>query len=321
MSESRRILWSQLRIGVAASLTVIAAALVIFFVDQVRDAVEPRYTLHFHTLTSQNLPLRSPVWLAGQPVGYVAGVAFEPPTRGKRERLRVELSISADVQPFITEGAAAQVITAGLIGETVVNILPAAEAGDPLSAEATLPTVSEIDPLEVARRLRTISDSVRPVVDRWTAVLHQARAGRGTLPQLIRTPRELRELQHRLNLMSETFADLGSAAGGLGAVLSDEEVRTALRRIGPRVERLATRWASGAGTAGQLARDTVLAARVAELARNIQRLSERLESGQGTLGRLLNDDALATEFARTREMLRELQADLEGLRGGARPRI
>jgi phospholipid/cholesterol/gamma-HCH transport system substrate-binding protein len=321
MSAARRIYWSQLRIGVVMSLAVTTAALLIFFVDQVRDAVEPRYALHFHTLTSQNLPLRAPVWLAGQPVGYVTGVAFEPPTRGRRERLRVELSISADAQPFITQGAAAQVITAGLVGEAVVNILPAAEAGDPLSDGATLPTASEIDPLEVARRLRTLSDSVRPVTDRWTAVFQQARTGRGTLPQLIREPRELRELQDRLNQISETFADLSGAAGGLAGVLSDEEVRAALRRIGPRIERLAARWASGAGTAGQLARDTVLTARLAELTRNIQRLTERLESGHGTLGRFLNDEALATEFARTREMLRELQADLEALRGGTRPRI
>jgi len=305
MSAARRIYWSQLRIGVVMSLAVTTAALLIFFVDQVRDAVEPRYALHFHTLTSQNLPLRAPVWLAGQPVGYVTGVAFEPPTRGRRERLRVELSISADAQPFITQGAAAQVITAGLVGEAVVNILPAAEAGDPLSDGATLPTASEIDPLEVARRLRTLSDSVRPVTDRWTAVFQQARTGRGTLPQLIREPRELRELQDRLNQISETFADLSGAAGGLAGVL----------------ERLAARWASGAGTAGQLARDTVLTARLAELTRNIQRLTERLESGHGTLGRFLNDEALATEFARTREMLRELQADLEALRGGTRPRI
>jgi phospholipid/cholesterol/gamma-HCH transport system substrate-binding protein len=320
MMPARRILWSQLRIGVVTSLAVTTIALVIFFVDQVRDAVEPRYSLCFQTFTSQNLRLRAPVWLAGQPVGYVVGVTFGPPASGTRERLRVDLSIRAEARPFITEGATAQVITAGLLGEAVVNIVPAVEAGEPLSDGATLPAASEIDALEVTRRLETLSDSVRPVADRWTAVLRQARDGRGTLPQLVREPGELGELRDRLNQMSEAFADLSGAAGGLSSLLSDHEVRAALGRIGPRVERLAARWAAGEGTAGQLARDTVVRAHLATLTRSIQRLSERLESGHGTLGRFLNDEALASEFARTRAMLRELEAGLEALRGGARPR-
>jgi|GEM_PF-2034609 len=321
MRPARRILWSQLRIGVVTSLAVTTVALLIFFVDQVRDAVEPRYSLCFQTFTSQNLRLRAPVWLAGQPVGYIVGVTFGPPTRGTRERLRVELSIRADAQPFITEGATAQVITAGLLGEPVVNIVPATEAGDPLTDGATLPTASEIHPLEVTRRLTTLSDSVRPVADRWTAVLRQARDGRGTLPQLVREPGELRELQDRLNQISEAFADLSGAAGGFSSLWSDHEVRAALGRIGSRIERLAARWAGGEGTVGQLARDTALRAHLATLTRSIQRLSARLESGHGTLGRFLNDEALVSEFARTREMLRGLQADLEALRGGARPQI
>ena len=126
-----RIRWSQLRIGALVSLVAIAGALAVFFIDDVRQAVEDRYTLYFRTFTTQALRPHAPVWLAGQPIGRVRRLSFEPPREDTRERLIVELSVLASARPYITEGAVAQVTTSGLIGEAVVNILPATEATPP----------------------------------------------------------------------------------------------------------------------------------------------------------------------------------------------
>lgn len=304
-----RILWSQLRIGVAVTLSVMVLSFAVFFIDQVRDAVENRYTLYFHTFTTQTLRPRAPVWLAGQPVGYVTGLVFEPPTRGTGERLRVELSVSADAQRFIQRGAVAQVITAGLLGEAVVNILPASESADPLPDGGGLPTASELDPLEAARRIRVLADSLRPVTERWREVLDLAKNGPGTLSRFAEDRAEVEELRERLRQVAVTFDTLGSAARKFAEAMTDAEVRAALSRIAPRLSQLAASWEGREGTLGGFAADRAIMAHLEAIDRTITRLGERLEGGRGTLGRLLNDKALATELARTREMLAELRSE------------
>ena len=310
MSPQRGILWSQLRIGVLVTLSATALAFAVFFIEQVRDAVENRYTLYFYTFTTQTLRPRAPVWLAGQPVGFVTGLRFEPPSRGREERLRVELSVATYVQPLIQEGAMAQVTTAGLLGEAVVNILPTAQLAEPLRDGGELPTAPELDPFEAARRIRALNDSLKPVADRWRQVIELARGGHGTLSRLAQRPTEVGELQQRLKGVAVTFDTLGAAARKFAAVILDEEVRSSLGRIGPRLEQLADTWQGKDGTVGGLGSDTLIVKQLEAITHTIQRLDQRLQGGRGTLGRLLNDRVLATELARTRQMLSELREEL-----------
>jgi phospholipid/cholesterol/gamma-HCH transport system substrate-binding protein len=319
MSEIRQIHWSQLRIGQATVLLVTLVALLIFFIDDARDALEPRYALHFHTLTTQTLRPRSPVWFAGQPVGHVARLVFEPPTRLSAERLRVELAVRRSAQPFLSEGATAQIITASLLGEAVVNILPPTTPGAPLPDGGELPVARGLDPSEVLQHLQTVSATVRPVWARWREVQALAESGPGTLASMRAQPGEIREIDSSLRGIAATLDTLARAADGLASVFADAEVRAALERIGPRLTTLRERWSAGAGSIGGLASDTLLLSHAGSMAATISRINERLERGQGTLGRLLHDRALTDELNEAREMLEALKADLRALRG-SRPR-
>jgi hypothetical protein len=216
----------------------------------------------------------------------------------------------------------AQVTTASLLGQVVVNILPAVETAPPLQDGDQLPTAAELDPSYLTVRLESLYDSLPPVTDRWQRLMDQVRYGDGTLPRLARRPAELRELLANLSKASATLDTIGSAADGLAGLLGDEDVRVALERIGPRIQRLARIWDERSGTAGGFAADTALADRLADIGANVARIRERVESGRGSLGRLLYDEALAVELARTRALLAELRADfsaLGGRSGGGRP--
>jgi ABC-type transporter Mla subunit MlaD len=288
-------------------------SLMIFFIDQVRDAIEDRYTLYFHTFTTQTLQPRAPVWLAGQPVGHVSGMEFLPPT-GNQERLRVELSVAASAQPFITEGAAAQVIASALLGEAVVNILPTEEPGAPLGNRSELPTARGLDPFEVTRRLRTVYDSVPPVAERWREVLDQTRNGPGTLPRLMQSPEDLLSLQRDLTRLAAAFDTVRIVAEDLSEFTQQDEVREALDRLGPRLGELARQWQGTEGTVGGFADDSVFAASIDGIVATLERLNQRVDAGRGTLGRLLNDQVLNQELARTSQMIRDLRSDLSRMR-------
>jgi len=314
MSAGPRILWSQLRIGVLTTVFFTVVSLSVFFIDQVRDSIEDRYTLYFHTFTLQTIQPRAPVWLAGIPVGHVVGLEFLPPTTDTRERLRVVLSVSARAQPFISEGAKAQVITSGLLGEAVVNVLPATEPGPPLGDRSELSTARGLDPSEVTHRLQQIYDSVPPVAELWEEVFNQVRGGQGTLPRLIRRPDDLLELQTNLSDLAASFDTVRMAADRLRSFVNEPNVRKALGRLGPQLGRIADQWQQTDGSIGGFATDTVLTSHLETIAATLERLNRRVEGGRGTLGRLLNDQILDQELARTREMLGALSSDLRELK-------
>jgi ABC-type transporter Mla subunit MlaD len=310
MSSPYSVRWSQLRIGVVVTLVTVLIAILVFFIDDVRDAVEDRYSLFISTLTTQTLRPRAPVWLAGQPVGSVRSLSLAPPSADPTGLLRIELSIEVTAQPFITEGAAAQIISSSLLGEAVVNILPATKPGRPLIHGEELPTASELDPFQVSKTLRVIYDSIQPVADRWREVSAQLRHGRGTLPQLLRRPEQVRELRADLSLLGATIDTLRIAATGFADLMADPQVLAALDRLGPRFQQLADGWDAKSGTLGRFATDTVIEDRFDAISLSLDRIAARLESGRGTLGRWLYDKALAEEITKTREMLRDLRREL-----------
>jgi ABC-type transporter Mla subunit MlaD len=298
MSAGPRILWSQLRIGVLTTVFFTVVSLGVFFIDQVRDSIEDRYTLYFHTFTLQTIQPRAPVWLAGIPIGHVVGMEFLPPTTDARERLRVVLSVSARAQPFISEGA----------------MLPATEPGAPLGDRSELSTARGLDAFEVTRRLRAMYDSVPPVAERWEEVLNQVREGRGTLSRLIRKPDDLLELQRNLSDVAASFDTVRMAADRFRSFVSEPNVREALGRLGPRLGQIADHWQQTDGSIGGLATDSVLTSHLEAIAATLERMNRRVDGGRGTLGRLLNDQILDQELARTREMLGALSSDLRELK-------
>lgn len=318
--RARGLYWSQLKIGIAVTLAVLAVSLLVFFIDEVGAAIENRYTLYFHTLTTETLRPAAPVWLAGQRVGHVEALSFEPPTAERRERLRVELSVSTDVQEYITEGAVAQVINAGLLGEAVVNIQPAGTPGEPLPAKAELPTAKELDIIGMTERMKGLMDSVGPVLTRLREVAHHALEGDGTLGRLARDPDQLLQWHVQIERMSATLGLLEEIGDRLDGVLGDVKTRESLERTMSRFEQLRQRWEDGGGgSADALVHDTVLAARLERVAENMEAVRVRLRAGSGTLGRFLNDQALTEELAETRRMVRELRDDLASLRGQRQP--
>lgn len=319
MSPRRRIRWSQLRIGLVVSVFVSGASVLIFFIDEFRNAIEDRYSLYFRTYTTQTLRVRAPVWLAGQSVGFVKSLAFEPPTVDDAQRLRVELSLRSRVRPYVTEGASAQIITSGLLGEAVVNILPATEPGPPLPEDTELPEARELDVYEVTDHLRALQDSVRPVAGAWQEVLRRAREGPGTISLVRAHPDELARLRGDLDDAANLFETLGTVGSNFAEVFSSPGVRAAMDSVPARMRRLAQHWKSGESSAGALSGDTIIGTRLESIAANLSSISERLESGRGTLGRFRRDQILAREIERTRRMVQALRAELAEARSRQLP--
>lgn len=182
---------------------VVAVAVFIFFLEDVRDLFHRTYTIVALVPDAPGLGTGSPVWVGGREVGEVKRVGFMPVAADTLGRVWVSLSLPTRVQEQVRADSRVRLTSTSVIGERVVDILPGTLAAPILAPGDTL-------------RIRA-----RPTAE---GVTRRAGVVRGQLDTLLVTVRELTPVaQARLGALQASFARLD------GARLEVERMRADLR--------------------------------------------------------------------------------------------
>ena len=120
---ARRVRWTQLSVGLIATAVVVAAAAGILLFGRVGQLHGKKFTLYVTSDAARGLIRGSEVWLDGQVVGSVTGIAFQPATTIAKERLVIALRVLEDARPHLRRNSKVQV-RAGMnvIGDQVVYL-------------------------------------------------------------------------------------------------------------------------------------------------------------------------------------------------------
>lgn len=294
--------WSQLRIGLAATAAALALALAIFFVDRLGHWLEYRYRLRVHAESARNLAPGSPVWLAGIPVGRVWSVSFRGPETPVDRRIEIEARLRRGVRPLVTKGSTVRVVTAGLLGEAVLEISPAATDAPALPDGSGLVAGAPVDLPEVVAKLQAVRSLLPEAARRWTALRAQA-AGSEPLRALFRGGGPWGPVLADLRALDDA---LGADRGTLARLADDPRLVADLTRVAGRLATLSGAVSAPEGSLGRLTADTLLGPTLAEVGRRVARIERALREGRGTAGRLLYDRELGIQWERARRALRAL---------------
>ncbi|MGH7544972.1 MAG: MlaD family protein, partial [Gemmatimonadota bacterium] len=277
--------WSQLRIGLAATAAALALSLAIFFVDRLSHWLEYRYRLRVYAESARNLAPGSPVWLAGIPVGRVWSVSFRGPETPVDRRIEIEARLRRGVRPLVTQGSTVRVVTAGLLGEAVLEITPPVTDAPTLPDGSGLVAGAPVDLPEVVAKLQVVRSLLPEATRRWAVV--RARAARSEpLRALFRDGGPWAPVLTDLRALDAAF---GADRGTLARLADDPRLVADLARIAERLAALADAASAGQGSLGRLTTDTLLGPTVAEVGRRAARIERALREGRGTAGRLLYD--------------------------------
>lgn len=201
--------------------------------------------------------------------------------------VRVHMDIRTEHAEHIRTNALASVGTDGLIGNKLVNIIPSAGTGTPISDGDVLGSVPSLDTDAMMRtldrtngNLAAITDDLRLVSERmndpknFVGMLTDSAMGsvvRDAMNQLNLAAGNARSLTEGVNSL---VADLESGKGALGVLLTDKAAEADVRRMLSELH-------SAADTLGHAIG-------------RIDRFSQSLESGKGLVNTLVRDTALAT---------------------------
>ena len=151
MPSQKQLKWSQLRVGI----TVIAASLtlgfLLFLMSGTSGLFTPRITLKSYFDNAQGLRNGAPVRLSGVDIGNVTGIRIVPDKDKQLTPVEITMKVSTKYSYALRRDSVTSLDTAGVLGETFLDIDSSQAIGPPAQDGDTLPTQVHPDFNQVVR--------------------------------------------------------------------------------------------------------------------------------------------------------------------------
>jgi phospholipid/cholesterol/gamma-HCH transport system substrate-binding protein len=304
MPRTRSLVWSELRIGVLVILAILIASTTIFMLTGDRGFSWQRYSLKARFSNVPGLNAGSPVRLAGVEVGQVDEVTLEG------EEVDVIFQVNERYRNRITTRSTARLGSVSLLGEAAVDITPSAQ-GEPIPEWGYVPQGRQ------AAQLADLTDQAGEGIQELTGLIHDVRAGRGTLGKLMTDEQLYGELNRSVASAGDLTDSIRQGRGTLGRLVNDPSTANALEASMKNIQSLTAQLNSGEGSLGKLLKDDSFARSLNSTTNNIDQLVARLNKGDGTAGKLIHDPALYNRLNSLSDRLDQLLARLNDGEGTA----
>jgi len=264
----------------------LAAALVIggFAAALVRQGMFTQTThLHFFANSAQGMAKGMAVQLFGFKVGAVDAVSLETLGSGAPAgSVRVRVQIEREYLRLINQGSTARIGKEGLIGASVIEIVPGSATSRPVAENDVLKFERAADFSSMAEELST---QLRPILADLKSLTESVNRPDGDIRMTLRNSRQ-------------ATAELASAAREWGKLASnaDRGIAGVLAKADQAVEKIDTTFAKATATVEKL--DTSLA-RMPDLMLKLERTLSNVEAASADLPQTMRDARVVARDSRT----------------------
>ncbi len=342
MPQRKQITWAQLRVGtlVIVGLTILVVG--IFFISGQVGFLSRKYTLKTYFSGAGGLREGAQVRLAGIPVGNVRRIRISPYAETERA-VEIVMRIPRTYKNQIRVDSVARLETAGLLGESYVDVSRGGPGQSPLSDGDVVKSQEEADIKRIVQNTNDVISNLRVLSAKLNDVAAQIQSGRGSIGKLIydqsffnrlnETTTNMQRLvarvqngegtlgkfmadetlyQHTLatiDRLDQVVQDVQHGKGSLAKFISDPSVYDNVNQMVSRANTLIDNVNHGQGTLGKLATDPQLYNRMNDSFDRFNVLTTRIEQGQGTFGKLSTDPTLYNNLSESSQSLRDFLAE------------
>ena len=299
---------------IAASLVL---ALLLFLMSGTAGLFTKRITVRSYFDNAEGLRPGAPVRLSGVDIGNVSTIRIVPDKNRRLTPVEVTMKVSTKYIFGLRSDSVTSLDTAGVLGETYLDIDSQQAVGPEAKDGDTLPTQVHPDFNQVVRASQSTLENMDALLKRADRILAFAESGKGSLGKLIYDPT-------LYNRFSDTVADfqkivdqVSSGQGSLGSLISRNDAYDKFLSTLDKMNSVVDDIQQGKGTAGKLIKDPSLYNNANDTIANVKKITEDINAGKGTLGRLTKDEELAKKLDITISKLSELTTELEAGQGTA----
>jgi len=317
LPSQKQLKWSQLRVGLTVVIASLALALLLFLMSGTTGLFSHRITIVSFFDNASGLRVGAPVRLNGVDIGNVVGMRIVPDKDKQLTPVEVIMKVSTKYSFNLRRDSVTSLDTAGVLGETYLDI-DSSQAIGPLAQDGdTLPTHVHPDFNEVVRSSQSTLQNMDALLKRADRILAFAESGKGSLGKLIYDPTLYDRFSLTVTELNGIVEEIAKGRGSLGPPINSKDAYDKFLATLDRMNAVVDELQQGKGTAGKFLKDPALYNNANDTVANLKKVTEDINAGKGTLGKLAKDEELARKLDTTLTKIAALTSDLEAGRGTA----
>lgn len=317
MPSQKQLKWSELRVGITVIVASLTLGFLLFLMSGTAGLFTPRIAVKAYFDNAEGLRVGAPVRLNGVDIGNVTKIGIVSSKDKQLTPVEVTLKISTKYHEALRRDSVVSLETAGVLGETYVDIDSSQALGAPLQDADTLPTQVHPDFNQVVRASQSTLQNLDALLKRADRILAFAESGKGSLGKLIYDP----TLYNRFSLTVADFQKIveqvGNGEGSLGRLISRNDAYDKFLSTLDKMNGIIDDMQQGKGTAGKFLKDPSIYNNANDTIANLKKITDDINAGKGTIGKLSKDEELAKKLDTTLTKLSELTTRLEAGEGTA----
>lgn len=247
----------------------------------------PKIYLKAYFDNAGGLRVGAPVRLQGVDIGNVKSVRVVP---GKEPfPVEVTMKVSTRYLASVRKDSIAELSTAGVLGETFVDIDSTQAKGSPVQDGDVLAMREQPELQDVVRSTQGTLQNLDVLLRRIDRIVSFVESGNGSIGKLIYDPAFYNQLNATVREFQGIVTDVRGGKGSLGKLMTDDELYRKANDSIDKLNRIVTDLNAGQGTAGKFLKDPSLYNNANQTIAKANKLMDDVNAGQGTLGLLAKD--------------------------------
>jgi len=315
--SQRQVKWSQLKVGLVVIVGSVTLGILILLMSGTGGFFTRKIMLASYFDNAGGLTVGAPVRLQGVDIGNVKSIQVVSDPSKRLTPVKVTMKVSTKYIDSLREDSLATLSTAGVLGETYVDIDSSLAKGPEVKTGDVLQTRETPDVQDVVRASQGTLQNLDALIKRLDRIVAFVESGQGSIGKVIYDA----SFYNRLNATAEQFQklvnDVANGNGSLGKlVVSDELYRNANATI-TKLNTIIDQLNAGEGTAGKFLKDPSLYNNANATIVNVKKITDDVNAGRGALGTLTKDQEFANKLKETMTKLTAITDRLNAGEGSA----
>jgi len=315
LPSQKQLKWSQLKVGITVVIAGIVLAVLIILMSGTGGVFTSRISLRSYFFDAQGLREGAPVRLSGVDLGNVSQIRIVP---GRSDSpVEVTMRVNRKYMFNLRQDSKTLLSTAGVLGETYINIDSSKAAGPVVHDGDVLPTSEQPGYQDVMRSTQSALQNMQALLARADRIIAFVESGQGSVGKAIYDPALYNRLNATVNEFQQLVGDVSQGQGSIGKLITSDDLYNRANTTIDKINLLIDDLNAGKGTAGKFLKDPSFYDTANQAVANLKQLTDDINAGKGAIGTLTKDPQFAAKLQNTMTRLSDISDRLEAGEGTA----
>jgi phospholipid/cholesterol/gamma-HCH transport system substrate-binding protein len=285
-------------VGLTVLFAAVVLAFLIFLMSGTTGFFTPTLQLVAYVDNAGGLRNGAPVRLQNVDIGNVEKIRIvnHHNASGASTPVEIDMKVNAKFQPFLHTDSQVLLSTAGVLGETFINIDSTQAKGGVVSNHSELPSQEVPDIQDIVRTSQSTLQNVNALIGRLDNIVAAVEDQKGSVGKLIYDKQLYNNLNSSVAQVNGMLTDINNGHGSLGKLLTDDTLYTRANATIDKLNTIADNINSGHGTVAKLINDPSLYNNANQTLAKANELMDGINRGDGALGKFAKDKEFANKL-------------------------